>query len=160
MDYLTDYRDNYIPKDGKEQYLKDLNQNIDEIIYHFEASNYRIVIFEDIYRFNDIDIFTKLREVNLLLNNAEQIKDKPIRFVYALREELFAENKDKVKFFDFVIPIVPVINASNSRLLLHQFLDKKCAIKIEGTRFERMIKDIAHYISDMRLLKNICNEFC
>ena len=60
-----------------------LNRNIDEIIYHFEVSDYHMVVFEDIDRFDDIDIFTKLREVNLLLNNAEQIphSHKPIRFI-------------------------------------------------------------------------------
>lgn len=139
-----------------------LNRNIDEIIYHFEVSKYQIVIFEDIDRFDDLDIFTKLREVNLLLNNAEQISDerKPIRFVYALKEELFQEKLEKVKFFDFVIPIVPVINASNSRGLLHDFLDEKCQINEENTPgLKKFIKDVSPYVSDMRFLKNICNEF-
>lgn len=139
-----------------------LNRNIDEIIYHFEASKYRTVIFEDIDRFDDVDIFTKLREVNLLLNNAEQIPSshKPIRFVYALKEELFKEKVEKVKFFDFVIPIVPVINASNSRAVLHKFLEEKCQINESNTPgLKKLIKDVSPYVSDMRLLKNICNEF-
>lgn len=139
-----------------------LNRNIDEIIYHFEVSKYRTVIFEDIDRFDDVDIFTKLREVNLLLNNAEQIQanHKPIRFVYALKEELFKEKVEKVKFFDFVIPIVPVINASNSRGVLHKFLEEKCQIKESNTPgLKKFIKDVSPYVSDMRLLKNICNEF-
>lgn len=139
-----------------------LNRNIDEIIYHFEASKYRMVIIEDIDRFDDVDIFTKLREVNLLLNNAEQIpaSHKPIRFVYALKEELFKEKVEKVKFFDFVIPVVPVINASNSRGVLHKFLDEKCQINESNTPgLKKLIKDVSPYVSDMRLLKNICNEF-
>lgn len=139
-----------------------LNRNIDEIIYHFEASKYRTVIFEDIDRFDDVDIFTKLREVNLLLNNAEQIPatHKPIRFVYALKEELFKEKVEKVKFFDFVIPIVPVVNASNSRGVLHKYLTEKCQINESNTSdFKKFIKDISLYVSDMRLIKNICNEF-
>lgn len=139
-----------------------LNRNIDEIIYHFEASKYRTVIFEDIDRFEDVDIFTKLREVNLLLNNAEQIpaSHKPIRFVYALKEELFKEKVEKVKFFDFVIPIVPVINASNSRGILHKYLEEKCQInESNAAGLKKFIKDVSPYVSDMRLLKNICNEF-
>lgn len=139
-----------------------LNRNIDEIIYHFEASKYRTVIIEDIDRFDDVDIFTKLREVNLLLNNAEQIpaSHKPIRFVYALKEELFKEKVEKVKFFDFVIPIVPVVNASNSRGILHKYLEDKCQINEPNTPgLKKFVKDVSLYVSDMRLLKNICNEF-
>ena len=138
-----------------------LNRNIDEIIYHFESTNYNTVVFEDIDRFNDVDIFTKLREVNLLLNNAEQIPTdhKPIRFIYALKEELFQDKKDKVKFFDFVIPIVPVINASNSRRILQGYLAEKCGVKTISPRMYKLIKDVSPYISDLRLLKNVCNEF-
>ena len=138
-----------------------LNRNIDEIIYHFESSSYNKVVFEDIDRFNDVDIFTKLREVNLLLNNAEQIPTdhKPIRFIYALKEELFQDKKDKVKFFDFVIPIVPVINASNSQKILRSYLVEKCGVKTISPRMHKLIKDVSPYISDLRLLKNVCNEF-
>lgn len=137
-----------------------LNRNIDEIIYHFEVSDYNTVVFEDIDRFDDVDIFTKLREVNLLLNNAEQISrsHKPIRFIYALKEELFVEKKDKVKFFDFVIPIIPKINASNSRTELLAFLNDWSDTKPDET-LVRFVKEVSPYISDMRLLKNICNEY-
>ena len=139
-----------------------LNRNIDEIIYHFEAAKYQTVIFEDIDRFDDVDIFIKLREVNLLLNNADQIQKnhKPIRFVYALKEELFKDRTEKVKFFDFLIPIVPIINASNSKALVYKFLTEKCGIdEFCAPGLKKFIKDIAPYISDMRLIKNICNEF-
>ena len=37
-----------------------LNRNIDDILYFFESTEYRTVVFEDIDRFNDVDIFTKL----------------------------------------------------------------------------------------------------
>ena len=137
-----------------------LNQNIDEIIYYFAASKYRTVVFEDIDRFNDVDIFTKLREVNLLLNNADQIKEthKPIRFIYALKEGLFDDKHEKVKFFDLIIPIVPVVNASNSQHVLYKFLEENCQIKINDA-WKKIIKGVSPFISDMRLLKNICNEF-
>ena len=137
-----------------------LNRNIDEIIYHFEVSDYNMVVFEDIDRFDDIDIFTKLREVNLLLNNAEQISrsHKPIRFIYALKEELFVDKKDKVKFFDFVIPIIPKINASNSRTELLAFLNDRSDTKPDEPLI-RFAKAVSPYISDMRLFKNICNEY-
>ena len=137
-----------------------LNHNLSTIINFFAKEHFSTVIFEDIDRFNDLRIFTKLREVNLLLNNSMQIKDgiKPIRFVYALREELFQDEKSRVKFFDFVIPIIPKINASNSRTellaFLHQWGDDE-----QDESLKRFVKEISPYIYDMRLLKNICNEF-
>ncbi len=137
-----------------------LNRNIRTIINFFSASKCSIVVFEDIDRFNDLCIFTKLRELNLLLNNSHQIsvKKKPIRFIYALREELFEDEKSKVKFFDFVIPIIPRINASNSRTELLAFLNDWSDTKPDET-LVRFVKVVSPYISDMRLLKNICNEY-
>ncbi|MBR4189380.1 MAG: hypothetical protein IKQ55_05400 [Kiritimatiellae bacterium] len=137
-----------------------LNRNIDEIIYHFEVSKYRTVIFEDIDRFDDVGIFTKLREVNLILNNAEQIpsKLKPIRFIYALREDLFIKKTDKVKFFDIIIPIIPQINASNSRTEVLKFLKGIGADELDEA-LVKCVKLLAPYVSDLRLLRNICNEY-
>jgi len=142
-----------------------LNRNIRTIINFFSASKCSIVVFEDIDRFNDLCIFTKLRELNLLLNNSHQIsvKKKPIRFIYALREELFEDEKSKVKFFDFVIPIIPRINASNSRTELLAFLGKIGNAESGGVKPDEplvgFVKAVSPYISDMRLLKNICNEY-
>ena len=137
-----------------------LNHNVSTIINFFATTQYATVIFEDIDRFNDLCIFTKLRELNLLLNNAKQIKEKkePIRFIYALREELFKDEKNKVKFFDFVIPIIPRVNASNSRTELLSFL-QECGDDAQDESLKRFVKEISPYISDMRLLKNICNEY-
>lgn len=137
-----------------------LNRNIRTIINFFSASKCSTVVFEDIDRFNDLRIFTKLRELNLLLNNSHQIRDKkkPIRFIYALREELFEDEKNKAKFFDFVIPIIPRINASNSRTELLKFLNDWSDAK-PNEQLIKFVKLVSPYISDMRLLKNICNEY-
>lgn len=55
------------------------DQYLDEIVYFFETSKYRIVIFEDVDRFNDSHIFETLRSLNTLLNAAPQIEDRPVR---------------------------------------------------------------------------------
>ena len=137
-----------------------LNHNVTTIINFFAKPDYSTVIFEDIDRFNDLRIFTKLREINLLLNNSKQIpgKKKPIRFIYALREELFKDEKNKVKFFDFVIPIIPRVNASNSRTELLSYLHE-WGEDTNDESLNRFVKEVAPYISDMRLLRNIWNEF-
>lgn len=130
-----------------------LNHHIDEILYFFSVRPYNVVIIEDLDRFRETEIFTKLREVNLLLNSSERTKRKDIVFIYAVRDEMFTD-KERAKFFDFIIPIIPIINSSNSGEILRS--------KKENYNYEisdRFIEDISFYIDDMRLLNNICNEF-
>ena len=130
-----------------------LNHHIDEILYFFSVRPYNVVIIEDLDRFRKTEIFTKLREVNLLLNSSERTKKKDIVFIYAVRDEMFTD-KERAKFFDFIIPIIPIINSSNSGEILR---GKKEKHNYEIT--DRFIEDISFYIDDMRLLNNICNEF-
>jgi len=129
-----------------------LNHNLEEILYFFEVTNYNIVIIEDLDRFKETEIFTKLREVNLLINNSKKIKRR-ITFIYAVRDDMFAD-KDRTKFFDFIIPIIPVINSSNSNNILQTEI-KTIADKVSET----LIDDISLFIDEMRLLYNIINEF-
>jgi len=130
-----------------------LNHHLDEILYFFSIRPYNIVIIEDLDRFEETEIFTKLREINLLLNNSEKTKKKNITFIYAVRDDMFSDN-ERIKFFDFIIPVIPVINSSNSSEIL---LRKKEKYKYNLT--ESFIDDISFFIDDMRLLHNIANEF-
>ena len=130
-----------------------LNHHLDEILYFFEATNYNVVIIEDLDRFQQTEIFTKLREINLLLNNSKKTKDKEIVFIYAVRDDMFTD-KERSKFFDFIIPIIPVINSANSS---QKLLDKNNKYNYGWT--EDLIDSLSIYIDDMRLLHNICNEF-
>lgn len=59
------------------------DQYLDEIVYFFETSNYDVVLFEDIDRFEDVYIFETLRALNTLLNTSPKIR-RPIRFIYAI----------------------------------------------------------------------------
>lgn len=130
-----------------------LNHHIDEILYFFSIRPYNVVIIEDLDRFQETEIFTKLREVNLLLNHSEKTKSKEIVFLYAVRDDMFTD-KDRTKFFDFIIPVIPVINSSNSSEIL---LKKKKQFKYVLS--DNLIEDISFFIDDMRLLHNISNEF-
>ncbi len=130
-----------------------LNHHLDEILYFFSIRPYNVVIIEDLDRFEETEIFTKLREINLLLNNSEKTKKKNITFIYAVRDDMFSDN-ERIKFFDFIIPVIPVINSSNSSEIL---LRKKEKYKYNLT--ETFIEDISFFIDDMRLLHNISNEF-
>ena len=131
-----------------------LNHHIDEIIYFFDVTGCDIVILEDLDRFENQEIFTKLREINYLINNSKKVEQKVV-FIYALKDEMF-QDKDRTKFFDFIIPIVPIINSSNSsEILRKEFLTDSQKTDIT----EDVINDISLFIDDMRLLYNIINEY-
>lgn len=126
-----------------------LNQYLDEILYFFEKTNFDVVVFQDLDRFDNLAIFTKLRELNNFINNSEQVSKK-IVFIYAVKDEMFHNAHERTKFFDFLIPIIPYINATNSKdVLLDYFRDIN----------QNFLYDVSLYISDMRLLKNIYNEY-
>lgn len=136
------------------------NKYIDELVYYFQSLHYEAVVFEDIDRFDDPIIFTRLREINQLLNNTRQISKshRPVRFIYAVRDDVF--NKfGRVKFFDYIIPIVPMINAANSNRVLWGRLGEIFGSDCDYDRFDSLVDGVAPYLSDLRLLNNICNEF-
>ena len=133
-----------------------LNKYLDELLYFFEVTGYNVIIFEDLDRFNNTEIFIKLRELNTLLNNYENIHHK-IVFIYALRDEVFTDSS-RTKFFDFIVPVIPVINSQNSGdMLLNQWKENKDSPL--GKIDESFLQDIGLYVDDMRLLKNSINEF-
>lgn len=129
-----------------------LNNHLDEILYFFEVNDYNVVIIEDLDRFGQTEIFTKLRELNNLINNSKQV-NKDVVFIYAVKDNMF-KDKDRTKFFDFIIPIIPVINSSNS----NEILSKK--LQFSNTNLsQELIDDVSLFIDDMRLLNNIINEY-
>lgn len=133
------------------------NKNMDEIVYFFEETKYRIVFFEDLDRLEDSSIFIQLRELNTLLNNYDVIKE-PIIFVYAVKDDIFTDT-DRTKFFDFIIPIIPIINSTNSGEILLEKLKESEKLGITHEISQEYVLDVSPYISDMRILQNIYNEF-
>lgn len=133
-----------------------LNRYLDEILYFFEISKYDVVVIEDLDRFTleNTEVFTKLRELNTLINNAQQI-GRHVTFIYAVRDEIF-KKEERTKFFDFILPVIPVINSSNSGDQLSiQLADAGFSGKIDAN----FISKLSDYITDMRILINIMNEF-
>lgn len=133
-----------------------MNRYLDEILYLFQEKKYNIVIFEDIDRFENTHIFTKLRELNLILNQSEEI-GRRIVFLYALKDDIFTNAEERTKFFDYIVPVIPFVNASNSGDLFRR--------KITGLRIPEVevsssfITDISVFVNDMRVLTNVVNEF-
>lgn len=132
---------------------------LNEVLYLFENVDADVIVFEDMDRFNASRIFERLREVNTLVNiqrKKTQGKNyEPLRFFYLLRDDIFI-SKDRTKFFDYIIPIVPVVDSSNS---YEQFLKHLKAGNLIDKFELSFLQSLSLYVDDMRILKNIYNEF-
>ncbi len=131
-----------------------LNKHLDEILYYFEVTKFNIVIIEDLDRFEKCSIFTKLRELNALINKSEDINRRVV-FIYAIKDDMF-KDKERTKFFDYILPIIPYINKSNSAGKFIQLFENAGFLKEVKKTF---LEEIAIFIDDMRLLNNIFNEY-
>ena len=158
-------------EDSEDSYF---DKYLNEVLYLFDNADVDVVVFEDMDRFNANQIFVRLREVNSLINaqrkkrleagsyrffgRLKKEKDmlyKPLRFFYLLRDDIFV-SKDRTKFFDIIIPVIPVVDGSNS---YDQFISHITAGGMI-TRFDQaFLQGLSLYIDDMRILKNIYNEF-
>ena len=161
---------------------------LSDVIYLFDESEAEFVIFEDLDRFNDHSIFEKLREINLMVNQRrDSAKQKKIMFFYVISDEVFSEKNihltnnsenvseknvystnssknisatERTKFFDVIIPIVPIVNNTNSfDYLKSRLLDDLVITDNNNNSFETFLYQISLFIDDLRVLKNIVNEF-
>lgn len=124
---------------------------LNEVLYLFEHVDADAIVFEDMDRYSSNTIFVKLREISTLLSK----RKKSLKFIYLLRDDMFG-NSDRTKFFDFIIPVVPVIDGSNS---YEKFLGNFKEAGIDGLFNPDFLKEMSVFIDDMRILKNIQNEF-
>lgn len=149
---------------------------LDEIAYFFSSSKKRVVIFEDIDRFDNTRIFEDLKELNTILNQDPSNEGRSICFVYAVRDSIFdtfsendvsesmnsvngsyvrnenVERANRTKFFDLIIPMVPFMSPTAAKGWISS------EFKNDGID-RRLIRILSKHITDMRLIKNIHNEF-
>ena len=78
-----------------------------------------------------------------------------IRFVYAIKDDMFVDS-GRTKFFDEIIPVIPIINPSNAA---DKLKEKLSVFRLDDKIPTEDLKDMAYFIKDMRLLTNIANEF-
>ena len=129
---------------------------LDDVLYLFKQSGADVIVFEDIERFNDSRIFEKLKELNIVINRNRKANHKrKLVFFYLVKDDLF-ESQERTKFFDFIIPIVPVVTASNSHDILKKLLTEMWEY---GSLDKTFLFNISLYLDDMRLINNICNEY-
>lgn len=131
------------------------NKHLDEILYFFQMTKYNVVVIEDLDRFETEKIYLKLRELCQLVNESK-IVGRHIVFLYAIKDDVF-KDEARTKFFDHITTVIPVINPSNSKTKL------KAALIDRGYDENEIpdddLSDIGFFIQDMRILKNIANEY-
>lgn len=131
---------------------------LNEVLYLFENSYADVIVFEDIDRFENIQIFERLREINMLTNyrlQQHEDEERILRFFYLLRDDIFI-TKDRTKFFDYILPVIPVLDSSNSYNKIKEFFT---GLSMDTKLDDRFLKGLSLYIDDLRVLKNIYNEF-
>lgn len=97
-----------------------------------------------------------MRELNLILNQSEEI-GRRIVFLYALKDDIFANAEERTKFFDYIVPVIPFVNASNSGDLFRRKITDLHIPEAEVS--SSFITDISVFVNDMRVLTNVVNEF-
>lgn len=131
-----------------------LNKYIDELVYFFKKTNKEIIVFEDIDRLEECQkIFSKLKEVNSIINIA--IKNKTIRFIYSIGDDVFIDAERKTKFFDVIIPIIPYVGTITARDILAREINEKQNEGIQNIHFIT----IGRFISNSRIAYEIINEY-
>ena len=174
-----------------------IDKNIHEIINMIINIDENILIFEDLDRCKNIEVFVKLRNICVLLNNNEIVKNKfnnifyklrclvkkikisilkkfnnnidattndtCIKFIYCVKDDFIIpdNNSDnnwsekRVKFFDFIVPVIPIVTKNNISDDLRNAL-KDCGLSIDDNKY---IDDISLYIGNKRIINNVINEF-
>lgn len=162
---------------------------LNEVLYLFEHSGADAIVFEDLDRYNVTQIFEKLKEISDLLYQRKRIgsvrhpsaskgikaesqtesKNEPQsesrkrhqeektspKFFYLIRDDVFSSS-DRSKFFDFIIPVVPIISTDNAYNLMQERFTQ-AGYKDEFS--QRFLREVSLYLTDLRLINNIVNEY-
>ncbi|MFI5847577.1 hypothetical protein ACIA8B_21805 [Micromonospora chalcea] len=161
------------------------DEYLDEIVYFFQKTKTEVAIFEDLDRFRDPHIFETLRELNTVLNNSEQVKSRPVRFVYAVRDSIFEQLKvdaapsgeadtdtdtDTIALRASALESAPSANRTKFFDLvvpMVPFITHRSARDLLAAEFTEsdeqpstvLMNLVGAHLTDMRLIRNIRNEF-
>lgn len=148
------------------------NMYSEEILYYFRKSNIKIIIFEDLDRFENPNIFQELRELNLNINK----RQPKVVFIYSLQDKVFEikaskpDRKDsvvtpniilrsKAKFFDYVIPIFPTTSLYNSTNTIKEEIAKYGDIDTKFNDANTFLRGLGFFLKDKRMIILIVSEF-
>lgn len=146
-----------------------IEQHCFELVYILEslALKYEkcIMVLEDMDRLDSglcVDIFSKLREINHMVNNRLGTNNKKLVFIYVVNDALISKITME-KFFDYILPIVPLkrgkdLNTLCSSYKLQEILRSEFD-NIDDTAVQAMINAICDHFTDFRIIYNVINEY-
>lgn len=145
----------------------------DELRYYFERSKVKYLIFEDLDRYNNPLIFQRLRQLNINLNHGDKER---IVFIYTLKDSVFDNLRTinnelepiikKTKFFDYIIPMVPLSSTQNSITRFKEEINDKTNLQVNNEKLdskfysvqEKYLWGLGAFILDVRTIVQICSE--
>lgn len=132
------------------------NKYLSEVLYYFQCTKINVVFIEDLDRIDcNKELFLKLRELNFLINNSDQVKQKVV-FIYAVRNNIFDTMEENSKFFEFNIPIIPVVDKYNIQDYILKLAED---IGIKEKFSEIYFLDISKFFKNIREINNVFNDY-
>lgn len=105
------------------------DKNVSEIIQLFEKHEIKVVIIEDLDRYDNLQIFQELRELNNYINIG--LKGRKVKFFYAMRNSIFGNDaENRTKFFDLTIYIKAFVGKGNAWEILSSLIFDKMKLVI------------------------------
>lgn len=150
-----------------------IDDHMFEIVYALESMAKDIgytVVLEDMDRLGRsicIDIFSKLRRINYLVNDRKKLGNKYIRFVYAFDDSVFELTKN-TKFFDYVLSVTPKLNYITAGKYFKKLILQSLPTDSEKQKEIRNIVDnytdefwehTGMVVHNYRMLNHIRNDF-
>ena len=131
------------------------DHNINYLIDILKTIGIKYIVFEDIDRYEDVEIFEKIHNMNTLINLSLKIK---VKFIYVVSDNLIKNGLDRVKFFDYIYPIISYVSYSTSGDKALARLKKLGLVGKNGLD-RKFIYNTFLYIDDYRVVTDIINEY-
>ena len=137
----------------------DSGNYLHQITHAFARSRHDVVIVENLTSPCQLAALKTLYRINGYLNGSGHLK-QPVYFVYVLADEMLTA-RERTRFFDLIIPIIPALNTKNAGPKLYRQLKTiNCSGQDVADQMDKaLIYNVAISIDDMKLMTNIVNEF-
>ena len=140
------------------------------ILYILQNNHIKYFVIEDLERLNDnnnilyhndkikaIDVIKHFKMLSDLINRSKIVKKK-ITFIYGLNEECFTNSEIRSKFFDLIVPVIPVSTYASAA---QSILDNPTISKlVEESKIKKStINKISLYFINQRQINSLLSQF-
>ena len=131
-----------------------IDQNLQTIINLIISSSCDCFVFEDLDRAPDVApmIIEELVFLNRCVNLRKGESENPVKFIYLISDDLYISD-ERVKLFDFILPVVPYVDLFSAK---EHLIDNVVKYKLNISN--ELINAIAPGFSEARLVVDFFNE--